>query len=470
MRADACPGPLGRRSGGPDLQGAEGSKQTGRSMAPRRRLMGVGGRRSDSRRWARRATGSTRHRPPTSCTCRSGRCSARSMPSRRLRRCTSCSGGCGRSCSEPARSGCGRCPRSSGSPLIPIAYLCGRELVSRRAGLVAAALAAVSPFMIWYSQEAREYMLLAALCGASFLYFARAWRDPSGRNIAWWAVFSALALLTHFFAGFLVAPEAAVAALHRSATGRSRPRSAAMAAVELALVPLLVAHATHSLLGFITGTPLSIADPAGPGRVRARDPVRGPAVSDGLLGAAVLAGDRDRAADRRSRRGRASRRRRRRRCWRRVVVLVPLVVALLGKDYYIPRALIPAWVPLAVVVGAACTTPRCGIPAGASSRRSCWPASCYAHDQDQRRSRISAAGLAGRGERAGRARRASARSSPTTARLAADPLILYLHGVPWNQPHRPGRRSARSTWSGTPGRTLRDPLPPGYKLIAEQSA
>ena len=32
--------------------------------------------------------------------------------------------------------------------------------------------------MIWYSQEAREYMLLAALSGASLLYFARAWRDP----------------------------------------------------------------------------------------------------------------------------------------------------------------------------------------------------------------------------------------------------------------------------------------------------
>ena len=53
-----------------------------------------------------------------------------------------------------------------GTAVIPIAYLCGRELVSRRAGLVAAALVALSPFMIWYSQEAREYMLLAALCGA----------------------------------------------------------------------------------------------------------------------------------------------------------------------------------------------------------------------------------------------------------------------------------------------------------------
>ena len=89
----------------------------------------------------------------------------------------------------------------AGTALIPIAYLCGRELVSRRAGLLTAAFVAVSPFMIWYSQEAREYMLVAAFCGASLVFFTRAWRDPSGRNIAWWTLFSVLALLTHYFAG-----------------------------------------------------------------------------------------------------------------------------------------------------------------------------------------------------------------------------------------------------------------------------
>jgi hypothetical protein len=36
------------------------------------------------------------------------------------------------------------------------------------------------------------------------------------------------------------------------------------------------------------------------------------------------------------------------------VLLVPLVLALLGHDYYEPRALIPAMIPLAVAVGAAC--------------------------------------------------------------------------------------------------------------------
>ena len=176
----------------------------------------------------------------------------------------------------------------AGTALIPIAYLCGRELVSRRAGLVAAALTALSPFMIWYSQEAREYMLLAVLSGASFLYFARAWRDPSGRNIFLWALFSGLALLTHFFAGFLVAAEA----LWLLYAIRNRAIAAAagvMAAVELGLVPLLVTHATASLLGFITATPLSLRIQQVPVAFKSRHPVRG---SAGQLRAAPRGGPR----------------------------------------------------------------------------------------------------------------------------------------------------------------------------------
>ena len=96
----------------------------------------------------------------------------------------------------------------AGTALIPVAYLCGRELVSRRAGVLTAAFVAVNPFMVWYSQEAREYMQVALLCGISLYWFLRVWRDPSGRNIAWWTLFSVLALLTHYFAAFLIAPEA----------------------------------------------------------------------------------------------------------------------------------------------------------------------------------------------------------------------------------------------------------------------
>ncbi|WP_299473450.1 glycosyltransferase family 39 protein [uncultured Roseibium sp.] len=49
-----------------------------------------------------------------------------------------------------------------------LVYLIGKQLQGREAGLLAAALLAISPLHIWYSTEARMYALLAA-CGLAFL-------------------------------------------------------------------------------------------------------------------------------------------------------------------------------------------------------------------------------------------------------------------------------------------------------------
>src|ERR1700750_1155776 len=62
----------------------------------------------------------------------------------------------------------------AGVASIPIAFLIGRELRDRRAGPLAAALVAVNPMLIWYSQEARAYALLVFFCGLSLLYCVRA--------------------------------------------------------------------------------------------------------------------------------------------------------------------------------------------------------------------------------------------------------------------------------------------------------
>ena len=62
--------------------------------------------------------------------------------------------------------------------------------------------------MIWYSQEARSYALLLLLGSMSFLLFARMQSAPRSRTLVAWTVVSALALATHYFAGFLILPEA----------------------------------------------------------------------------------------------------------------------------------------------------------------------------------------------------------------------------------------------------------------------
>ncbi|HEU5105719.1 MAG TPA: glycosyltransferase family 39 protein [Solirubrobacterales bacterium] len=93
----------------------------------------------------------------------------------------------------------------AGVATIPVAYFVGRELRGERAGVIAAALVAVNPMLLWYSQEARAYALLALLCALSLLFCVRALqpgRPSERRDFVLWGVFSALALATHYFAVF----------------------------------------------------------------------------------------------------------------------------------------------------------------------------------------------------------------------------------------------------------------------------
>jgi mannosyltransferase len=97
---------------------------------------------------------------------------------------------------------------AAGVATVPIAYLIGVELRGRRAGLWAAALVAVNPMMLWYSQEARAYALVALFGALSVLYWLRAERSGARRDVVWWGVWSGLALGTHYFVVFPIAAEA----------------------------------------------------------------------------------------------------------------------------------------------------------------------------------------------------------------------------------------------------------------------
>lgn len=123
-----------------------------------------------------------------------------------------------------------------GTVTIPVFYLAGRQ-VSRRVGVWAAALAAVNPAMYYYSQEARAYALLILLSAVAYLFWQRALQEPSGRRLALWALASALALLTHYFAAFLFFPEALILT-RRLGWRRTWAPIGAVALVGLALLPL----------------------------------------------------------------------------------------------------------------------------------------------------------------------------------------------------------------------------------------
>jgi uncharacterized membrane protein len=127
-----------------------------------------------------------------------------------------------------------------GTATVPVAYLAGRELVSRRVGLIAALLFAVSPILVWHSQDARAHSLAVLLCSLSFLFFLRALRAPRTSTLIWWAVASGLGILTHYYVAFPIAVEGAWLLLaHRS----RRPVWGAMALVGLAGIAALMVAA-----------------------------------------------------------------------------------------------------------------------------------------------------------------------------------------------------------------------------------
>ncbi len=145
-----------------------------------------------------------------------------------------------------------------GVATIPVAFFAGRELVGRRAGLIAAAIVAVNPMLIWYSQEARSYAVLVFFGALSLFFFARALRTRKGRDLALWALASALALCSHYFAFFAVGIEAAwlLIAL-RSSWRRVALAVGGIAVVGLALVPLIAAQVNPHHIGWIEHDPLS---------------------------------------------------------------------------------------------------------------------------------------------------------------------------------------------------------------------
>jgi len=152
----------------------------------------------------------------------------------------------------------------AGVGAVAVAWAIGLQLGSRRAAIVLAAIIATNPLFVWYSQEARSYELFVLLAAIALLYFLRAREAPTARNLAIWALCSALALATFYFAIFLVLTQAVLLLLEPAPSHRGRFRLAldgrlaavaAVGAAALALLPLLLRQHGHGL-GWITNWPL----------------------------------------------------------------------------------------------------------------------------------------------------------------------------------------------------------------------
>jgi hypothetical protein len=259
-------------------------------------------------------------------------------------------------------------PALAGVLTVPVAYAVARKTISQRAGLVAAALTACNPFLIWYSQEFRPYELLVLLSALAMLCFAYAREQPTPRRLAAWAIVSALALATHYYALVVIVPQALwLLVVHR----RSRAVYVAVAAVGLsglALLPLAISQNATGNASWIAPIPLVprlrqiIPNFLIGFQALAQDVLEPLAAAIAILGLVLLA----LRSDDTERRGALA--------WGALAVsglVLNLALIAVGIDDLITRNVIALWLPAALMVAGGLGARRAGLVGGAAAAVLC---------------------------------------------------------------------------------------------------
>jgi mannosyltransferase len=233
----------------------------------------------------------------------------------------------------------------------------GRRLGGAAVGVVAAWLTSLSAIMVWYSQEARAYALVILLMALSVLLLLRVVERPSPRRLFAFSACAALALAVHYYAVFVVVPEAVWLLFELRRVRRLSIRSglallAPVIVVGLALLPLLIHQAHSGHASFIArqdgSLPQRVLRLVKQDLLGLNEPAKG--LLAGVAGCGVLL----------SLAGLVTRFRQ----GARIEVLLPLVLglsavalailaALAGADYVNTRNLLPTWplLALAMAVG-----------------------------------------------------------------------------------------------------------------------
>jgi hypothetical protein len=143
--------------------------------------------------------------------------------------------------------------------VVPATYAAARRFAPLSIALTAMLLVAVSPFQIWYAQDARMYASLVCFATLSLYFFLRVLDKPQWRAVAGLTIANALAIYTHLFGVMpLVIEGAALLGIALTMLPRARVRvsrqiicvAASFALTALLTLPLLpgtlpyVAHPT----------------------------------------------------------------------------------------------------------------------------------------------------------------------------------------------------------------------------------
>lgn len=358
----------------------------------------------------------------------------------------------------------------AGTASIAVVYLGAVSLpLPRRAGLLAAAIVAVAPVLVWFSQDARAYSLAFLLTALSFLFFARARRDRGGRDLAWWAVCSALALAAHYFAAFVIVPEAALLLWRAPDRRRVAIAVTAIVVAALLLLPIALHQRGNAHAAWIARQPLSQRlgragaklvgeDNGNEHGGRATGPI--PLVLPAALALAALALLLWRG-DELERRGGA------------IAALVggaglllTLLLAALGADYIDGRNLIPLFVPLVVLLAAGFAVRRAA-PAGlALGATFCLCALVFTLEID-RLPRLQREDLRNAAARIGTLRRDEVIVTPRYS--ASQPLRYYLGARPATAPLPPLREIDLVGSAAAARRDAARLLPHGFRRAGSEA-
>jgi hypothetical protein len=139
---------------------------------------------------------------------------------------------------------------------VPVAWWAGRALISARAGVIAAAVAASCPFLTYYAQETRMYSLVALLSLLAAASFALAFLHGRRAHLVGLGAWTVLLLYTHTWGVFLAAGMAAawLALWQRGEVGGRDGAwlGAAVALLAAPWLPTLLFQAAH------TGAPWAV--------------------------------------------------------------------------------------------------------------------------------------------------------------------------------------------------------------------
>lgn len=250
-----------------------------------------------------------------------------------------------------------------GTATVPVVYAVTRRWAGRPAALLAALVVAVNPFLLWYSQEARPYALLAFLAACSLWAAGAVVERASTRRVAVWALACVLLLATHYYSDFLVAAEGVWLLATVRPRGRIVIAAATFLAVGIGFLLLALRQSQTNSTAFITDVPLvqRIRETGSEFLLgRATGLAHAGAVTALLVAVIVLVVAVAKPPARRSALGAIA--------LGAGVVVLALGAAVAGRDTFLYRYLIVAWIPLAVGISIALMgTRRASVGAAAAA-------------------------------------------------------------------------------------------------------